>query len=386
MKPSFSDKGVNTRKITLIENNKIISDDDRVAETLDSFFDETVRLKKFKLTSDFIVKSIDNVNPIDVIIGKYACHPSILKISEAVINQTFLFQNVELSEVDEEIMHLKTNSASDPYGIPSKIIKLYSNICNEPLKDIVNNCIETSIFDAKLKDANITPVHKKDENTKTSNYRPISVLPVVAKLIERSLHKQISHYIDQYLSKFLCGYRKGYNAQQALIIMLEEWRTSFDNNGFSGAILMDISKAFDTLNHELLIAKLRGVPQGSVLGPLLFNIYINDLLFFVVNTDVCNYADDTTLYTCDLSLSSLMHRLAKDASIAVEWFAYNNMKLNPDKCHILTSGFKHEVMIANIENALVIEAQKVRLLGINMTPNYHLVVTLNPFAKMLEKN
>ena len=73
-------------------------------------------------------------------------YPSILKISEAVINQTFLFQYVELSEVDEEIMHLKTNSASDPYGISSKIIKLCSNICNEPLKDIVNNCIETSLM------------------------------------------------------------------------------------------------------------------------------------------------------------------------------------------------------------------------------------------------
>ena len=134
MKPFFSDKCVNTGKITLIEDNKIISDDDGVAETLNSFFDETVKLKKFELTSDFIVKSIDNVNPIDVIIGRYTCHPSILKISEAVINQTFLFQYVELSEVDEEIMHLKTNSASNPYGIPSKIIKLYSNIWKETVK------------------------------------------------------------------------------------------------------------------------------------------------------------------------------------------------------------------------------------------------------------
>ena len=96
------------------------------------------------------------------------------------------------------------------------------------------------------------------------------------------------------------------------------------------------------------------------MGPLLFTIYINDLLFFVLNIDVCNYADDTALYTCDLSLSSLMNRLEKDAKIAVEWFAYNDMKLNPDKCHILTSGFKHEVMIANIENALVIEGKTIR--------------------------
>ena len=114
---------------------------------------------------------------------------------------------------------------------------------------------------------------------------------------------------------------------------------------------------------------LSGVTQGSLLGPHLFNIYINDLLFFVINTGVCNYADDTTLYACDLSLSSLMHQLEKNAKIAVDWFVYIDMKLNPDKCHILTSGFRHEIMIANIENALVIEAQKVRLFGIDIDTN-----------------
>ena len=91
------------------------------------------------------------------------------------------------------------------------LIKLYSNICNEPVKDIVNNCIETSYLMQ-----NYHPCSQKVATTKKSNYCHISDLPVVAKLIERILHKQISYNIDQNLSKFQCGYRKGYNAQEAL--------------------------------------------------------------------------------------------------------------------------------------------------------------------------
>ena len=158
-----------------------------------------------------------------------------------------------------------------------------------------------------------------------------------------------------------------------------------DNHGYSGAVLMDLSEAFDTLNHDFLIAKLvmygfdkqalrlssrylskrwqrtkinqsfsswvellQGVPQGSVLGPLLFNIYINDLFFIIEQTDVCNCADDNTLNACDMSLENLLKRLEHDSSLAIEWFQNNYMKLNEDKCHLLVSGFKHEVLWADI--------------------------------------
>ena len=111
---------------------------------------------------------------------------------------------------------------------------------------------------------------------------------------------------------------------------------------------------------------LQGVPQGSVLGPLLFNIYINDLFFIIEQTDVCNYADDNTLNACDMSLENLLKRLEHDSSLAIEWFQNNYMKLNEDKCHLLVSGFKHEVLWADIGGKRIWESTEKKLLGLHI--------------------
>ena len=104
--------------------------------------------------------------------------------------------------------------------------------------------------------ADVSPVVKKEEKTFVENYRPVSVLPTVSKIFERMMQKQITDYIRKFLSPFLCRYRKGFSSQYALLSLIEKWRLYLDKQGFAGALLIDLSKAFDAINHELLIAKL----------------------------------------------------------------------------------------------------------------------------------
>ena len=168
----------------------------------------------------------------------------------------FSFKKVSIGEAEKELREQNSNKATTFGNIPTKILKQSSKSCSDTLKKLFNDALRDGYFSDKLKRADKTPVFKKDNPTKAKNYRPVSVLPGVSKIFERLMHKQISFYIDQFLSPYMCGYRKGFSTQHALLSLIEKWKKVLDNKGYGGAILMDLSKAFDTINDGLLIAKL----------------------------------------------------------------------------------------------------------------------------------
>ena len=403
MKPLFSDKGCSRSKITLIDDGKIIKEDQKISDFFSIYFKEAVDEIVLENEENIIENACSNVTT-NSYINKYKYHPSILSIQKKIgFVEEFNFSNVTVEEIDKEINNLNEKKACTSSGIPTKVLKKTSNICNKELLKIWNEeIVGNKHFPKNLKLAEISPIFKKGDKTVAKNYRPISVLSCLSKLFERILQTQLLKHIEKYLSPFLCGYRKGFSAQFALISLIEHWKKILDKNGFAGAVLMDLSKAFDTIDHNLLLAKLnayglgkdallliesylsdrwqkvkvnstfsswteltKGVPQGSVLGPLLFNIYLNDL-FFELDDSVCNFADDTTSFVCDKSLEVVLHKLESNADNAIQWFQKNHMKMNPDKCNLLIAGHKWEHVWATVGDTKIWENDRVKLLGVTI--------------------
>ena len=186
-------------------------------------------------------------------------------------------------------------------------------------------------FPITLKNANVTPVHKKDDPTDKTNFRSISVLPLLSNVFERVIYNQLGKYMGTFLNKLLCGFRKAHSTQHALFKLLQQSQNELDNSGLVGTILIDLSKAYDCLPHDLIIAKFEA-----------YGLSKSSLSMFIEKTKICNVADDNTIYECGENLSNILENLKHDLKILLKWVRINSLQANPGKFQLMILGKKKQ--------------------------------------------
>lgn len=340
---------------------------------------------------------------------------------------TFSFRCVDQSEVLHSILKIKSN-ATGLDSLDPLFLKPILPILLPYITHIFNYVLTTSIFPMSWKRAKIIPVPKSN-----NEFRPIAILPFLSKALENIIHSQINNFLNQHslISDLQSGFRPNHSCATALIEVVENIRCNINKNHINFLILLDHSKAFDCVNHEILIEKLlnnfkfatnsanliasylskriqavyangvlsnylelsRGVPQGSVLGPLLFTIYINDIAKIPNGFNMHIYADDVQLcFSCNIKdTNSCVNRINQNLDIISRWAKRNGLKLNASKTKCIAIA-RNPINTATLPSLLlnnsIIEYVKfAKNLGIvfdsTLTWNKHIEITIGQIYGML---
>ncbi|XP_065675763.1 uncharacterized protein LOC136091972 [Hydra vulgaris] len=311
-------------------NNTIINDPVKISEIFNSFFISI---------PEELQKNI------------YSSHTDFHKYLKTLNSDSLFIKPTEKNEIISVILSLNDGKASGPNSIPTFILKLLANDISSVLAKLFNLSFTTGIFPNILKTASVKPIHKKDSKLDCNNYRPISLLSNISKILEKLMYSRIYHFLDN--SKCLYGrqfgFRLKHSTSHSLISITETICGAIDSGSFACGVFIDLQKAFDTVDHKNLTEILYhygirgiandwflsyinnrnqfvsingfqstckvinyGVPQGSVLGPLLFLIHIKDLPHSINNSIVHHFADDTNLLCINKSLAQLCKKVNSD--------------------------------------------------------------------------
>lgn len=289
-------------------------------------------------------------------------------------NTSFEIQQIEKQNVETFLKTIDISKATGLDNIGPRLLKLAASVIADSITFICNCSIKQSLFPDKWKNAKVSPLHKTGPSEDVNNFRPISVLPVLSKILEKHVHVSLMDYLTEFhlLHSTQSGFRTAHSCETALVHMIDKWLNSMDNGKLIGVVMVDFKKAFDLVDHQILMQKLKiyglgenalnwfstyllnrnqrvsinnilseprnitcGVPQGSILGPLLFLMFINDLPLYTntVSTDL--YADDTTLFDINVSKEILQANLQRALINLDTWCKHNGMLINSCKTKVM---------------------------------------------------
>ena len=348
-------------------------------------------------------------------------------------NASFEIPLLGVHEVGALLTNLKNKKSMGPDKISASLLKLTIPYVVEPLTYIYNMCIKHNIMPTAFKTAQVFPLPKSKDISDLNNFRPISLISVLSKPLERHIHKHLLTYFDSHklFHPLQSGFRPHHSCQSALTRLCDTWLSAVNQQKLTGAVFLDFKKAFDLVNHKILIKKLSvylcnktsqsffesylenrsqfvltnghfsstekvtcGVPQGSVLGPLLFCIFINDLPLCISDPLVtCDlFADDTTLHSSAKSISNLQTSLQRGLNDVASWCSSNQMIIHPQKtkCMVITSRQMHQLrplmLNLSINNHPIEQASTHKVLGIIIDQELKWESHIDSLAKKLARS
>ena len=350
-------------------------------------------------------------------------------------NSSMFLSDCSEDEISEVIKELQTNKSSD---IPTLLIKHTSHIIAPHLPRLYNHYMSEGVFPDIFKIGKITPIYKKGNHEFVENYRPVSTLPIFGKIFEKIIHKRLYNFFisKQILPQTQFGFRKGHSTSHALNSSVNIIKDAQKQNKHVLGIFIDLSKAFDTLDHNILLSKLEisgvrgtplslltsylsnryqytsvngaesqkalvkfGVPQGSVLGPLLFLLYISDMLNCYTGDDFkfIFYADDTNLFVIDINREQAIKKANSILNMVNDYMQSNLLHINLNKCcfihfepHTRKNNVENNHDITRVQQSLCInghvikEVDETKFLGVTIDKKLSWISHINNLHKKLK--